>query len=323
MSDERDAIEQAKKSIASFVEWAKNPIERKPLSYKMKDDNESLFFVDDGRSCCLSIHGQENIVNLCKYLNRKLNKLCPSDTVSREEYERMLIWKNLEIDHFTRKLAASREEYDSLVLQNVVERRISERRERERDALQELVSASHKSLGLEVGGPKAIRAAIEKLIKERDDWHRVVTDCEKILGMSGTAESGMLSNLANVVRDMVVENKSLAARPECGDLIEKLSVRLPGGLYDRHYVLKVMEEILLPAPPADPWREPTNSDQGKRVEVSLDASFQQTFGTLIEKELVGVFKDNGVMKYLCKTEPANEIDTVWPYARIAKKAGDE
>lgn len=54
-----------------------------------------------------------------------------------------------------------------------------------------------------------LREEAERLTKERNGWHCVVKDCEKVLEMLGTAESPLMSNLANVVRDKRTENATL------------------------------------------------------------------------------------------------------------------
>lgn len=51
---------------------------------------------------------------------------------------------------------------------------------------------------------KALRERAEKAERERDGWHSVVKDCERIVNALGTAESALMSNLPNLVRDRVV-----------------------------------------------------------------------------------------------------------------------
>lgn len=63
-----------------------------------------------------------------------------------------------------------------------------------------------------VDGPDCLRrqlasaaARIRELEAERDGWHRVVVDCERVLGCPDTAESPRMSNLANLCRDFKAE----------------------------------------------------------------------------------------------------------------------
>lgn len=56
---------------------------------------------------------------------------------------------------------------------------------------------------------------------------------------------------------------SLAARPEWDNLITQLNIRLLNGvMYTKDYVLKMVNEISNPTPPAVEWREPTNAELG-------------------------------------------------------------
>lgn len=43
---------------------------------------------------------------------------------------------------------------------------------------------------------------LEKAAKEKDGWHEVVKHCEEVLGCEDTAESPLMSNLPNLVRDL-------------------------------------------------------------------------------------------------------------------------
>jgi hypothetical protein len=72
MSDVKEAINKAIEGLEVLVGWNPEPT-RKPLGFKMKNnDKSSLFIVDDGRSVSSCIHGEENIKNLRDYLNQQL-----------------------------------------------------------------------------------------------------------------------------------------------------------------------------------------------------------------------------------------------------------
>jgi len=56
------------------------------------------------------------------------------------------------------------------------------------------------------------RAECERAKQASIEWHRTVVECERIVGAVGTAESGLTSNLPNLVRDAVVERDQLKAQ---------------------------------------------------------------------------------------------------------------
>ncbi|MFA5349055.1 MAG: hypothetical protein WC309_01635 [Candidatus Paceibacterota bacterium] len=51
----------------------------------------------------------------------------------------------------------------------------------------------------------AVRILTAEEEKELEGWHNLVVGLEKILGLKDTAESALMSNLPNILRDMKVE----------------------------------------------------------------------------------------------------------------------
>lgn len=58
------------------------------------------------------------------------------------------------------------------------------------------------------------RKAHESAKKERDQWHSVAKQCEQIFGCDDTAEGGLMSNLPNLVRDLLHQKASWKAMAE-------------------------------------------------------------------------------------------------------------
>lgn len=59
--------------------------------------------------------------------------------------------------------------------------------------------------------PQDWKAKYEAVMEERHGWHGVVKDCERVVEAVGTAESPLMSNIANLVRDIKTERDRLRA----------------------------------------------------------------------------------------------------------------
>jgi hypothetical protein len=83
---------------------------------------------------------------------------------------------------------------------------------------QSVINCITGRLGLDVANddaPKEIRAIVDdlrKLAGQAEDWHKVVVQCEEIIGTSGTAKSPLLSNMPNLVRDLKTQTQTLQNR---------------------------------------------------------------------------------------------------------------
>jgi hypothetical protein len=77
--------------------------------------------------------------------------------------------------------------------------------EADRDVAVELMAKEHAT---------SVAAQARATAAERDagEWHRTVVECERILALEGTADSGLTSNLPNAVRDLVVRTEKAEER---------------------------------------------------------------------------------------------------------------
>ena len=68
------------------------------------------------------------------------------------------------------------------------------------------------------------QADMDKAIEQRDQWHEVIKECEYIFGCTDTAESASMSNLPNLIRDLISKNRIIeqAKRETAEKLVERL-----------------------------------------------------------------------------------------------------
>jgi len=83
----------------------------------------------------------------------------------------------------------------------------------ERDELRDIAEAQAdpESVGNPAWLARQMEERAHRAEAERDGWHRVVTGCERVLSLQGTAESPLRSDLENQVRDVKVERDALRA----------------------------------------------------------------------------------------------------------------
>lgn len=81
-----------------------------------------------------------------------------------------------------------------------------------------------------------LRADLASVTAERDGWHGVVVDCERIVGAVGTAESPLMSNLPNLLRDQnakLNETYCLALEASVEDLARCVEMLRPFAAYSK------------------------------------------------------------------------------------------
>ena len=63
---------------------------------------------------------------------------------------------------------------------------------------------------------KALEERADKVERERDGWHRVVRECERLFKTPDTAESALMSNLPNLIRNALGDISTLRQQIEEG-----------------------------------------------------------------------------------------------------------
>lgn len=123
------------------------------------------------------------------------------------------------------------------------------------EAVQPVIAA------LEALGLHTAAAAVQRVQVDCDAWHKVVRDCEEVLGLVGTAESPLMSNLVNICRDRMHETRQLTEdlqkvndllkqleRPETSDKASKVTATEKRILVNKYPGQQALFHHLYPTP---------------------------------------------------------------------------